>query len=744
MQGVLKEVSSSFRDLIFPENFEYTTDGQNLPIEFYLDVIPRSKTIYLKLGYFSSKALQLLACSFAQFIYRGGTLNIITNHFVFGEDRKLFSEELLNIEELDLKKLENIKSSLTSSDTHFFNCLKYLINKDRLKIVPVMLKPARMTHFKQGLFIDAEDNEIFMDGSCNFTASGLLDNAETLSVFRLWASDFEKNKGYGKKTEMEKILNKENEKYKYLNEDELQNAVESIAENKTLEELLSEEVSLLNAEFQTLSKITKKLKKAERDLRSMIEEESNKPRFPFDSGPRTYQVEAFEKWKESEYMGIFLMATGTGKTITSLNCLLNLYQSEGYYQSIIIVPGKTLLSQWIEETRSFNFNSIIPCSSQYPKWENKLQLLQSNFKFNKKKSFIIITTYNTFTTDKFQKFFYNLPTTTLLIADEAHNIGSPKVREVLPKLHLTRRIALSATIKRQFDDDGNRAIENTFNSKDPYTYSFPMSKAIQEGALCKYSYHPHFVALTAEEKDEYVEISKELLKFFDFESNKFKETDYVQKQLIKRKRIIHKAKNKITIFDDILKRYKEKNNTLNFSFVYVPEGDYEHEPEENQNILDQFIKVYEENFPNERAYAFTGETQDRETTLKLFQEGFISTLFSMKCLDEGVDVPRTELAIFCSSSGNPRQFIQRRGRVLRKHREKDFAIIHDMVVLPPMNSDPEYFRFERKILIDEVIRVVYFASLALNYSEVMNMFEPICNQYQIDLYDLQMQIEGLQ
>ena len=182
MQGVQWKVSSSFRDLVFPKSFEYTTDGQNLPIEFYLDVIPLSKSIHLKLGYFSSKALRLLSCALAQFIYRGGTLNIVSNHFVYGEDRALFSEDSLLSEELDLKNLVHIKSALTTSEEHFFNCLKYLRKQGRLRIVPVMLKPARMTHFKQGVFTDHFDNEIFMDGSCNFTANGLLENAVAASV----------------------------------------------------------------------------------------------------------------------------------------------------------------------------------------------------------------------------------------------------------------------------------------------------------------------------------------------------------------------------------------------------------------------------------------------------------------------------------------------------------------------------------------------------------------------------------
>lgn len=744
MQGVQWKVSSSFRDLVFPKTFEYTTDGQNLPIEFYLDVIPLSKSIHLKLGYFSSKALRLLSCALAQFIYRGGTLNIISNHFVYGEDRALFSDAPLLAEELDLKNLVNIKSALTTSEEHFFNCLKYLRKQKKLRIVPVMLKPARMTHFKQGIFTDHFDNEIFMDGSCNFTANGLLENAETLSVFRLWESTFEKSKGRGKKSEMEAILNKENDQYQYLDESQLLDAVETLGEEKSLMELLTNEAKLLDASPDKFLSINRKLKEAAANLEKQIEEYNETPRFPFDTGPREYQKDAFSNWKQNDFKGIFLMATGTGKTITALNCLLNLYEMEGYYQSVILVPGKTLLKQWIGEAKAFNFRNIIPCSSEFKTWEQDLNKLQSNLKFNKKKSFVLITTYTTFSSEKFQRYFTKIPSPALLIADEAHAFGSPKLKTILEKLHIERRIALSATIKRQFDEDGNQAIERAFKSRHPYTYNFPMSKAIEEGVLCKYDYFPHFVQLNEQENEEYYATSKELLKYFDFETNRFKDSEYVQMLLIKRKRIIHKAEDKLRVFKSILDKHKAKYKTLSFSFVYAPEGDYESEDTEQKNILDEFIRVYEMNYPNYKAHAFTGKTESRDLTMQHFQNGLIDTLFSMKCLDEGVDVPRTELAIFCASSGNPRQFVQRRGRVLRKHRDKHIALIHDMVVIPPPPSDPDTFRFERKILKDEIVRVVYFASLARNYSNVMSLFESICKRYQIDLYGLQDEIEDFQ
>ena len=262
----------------------------------------------------------------------------------------------------------------------------------------------------------------------------------------------------------------------------------SKGEDKSLLELLAIEAKLLEASSDKFFNISRKLKEAAANLEKQIEEYNETPRFPFETGPREYQKEAYSNWKQNDFKGIFLMATGTGKTITALNCLLNIYEMEGYYQSVILVPGKTLLKQWIGEAKSFNFRNIIPCSSEFKTWEQDLNKLQSNLRFNKKKSFVLITTYTTFSSEKFQRYFTKIPSPALLIADEAHAFGSPKLKTILEKLHIERRIALSATIKRQFDEDGNQAIEHAFNSRHPYTYNFPMSKAIQEGVLCKYDY----------------------------------------------------------------------------------------------------------------------------------------------------------------------------------------------------------------------------------------------------------------
>jgi len=731
----------NFKDILFPDNYEYSSDTNDLPIEFYLNVLPRSKTIYLKLGYFSSSAIRVLAYGFAQFIYKGGKIKVVTNHFLYGSDKQLLEDNIASDDELEEKiilSLSRLKESLTSETEHFYNCIKYLIKNNRIEIIPVMLLPNKMAHYKQGVFIDEENNSIFMDGSCNFTANGLLENGESISIYRSWGEDFEQRKVTNKTKDVISICKKQSSQYKYLDKSEVLDAISSLGKEKSIDELLKSEAELVNSYVnKTNSKVINKYK---HELEKIIELEKNEPKFPFNSNPREYQEDAYKNWINNNCKGVFAMATGTGKTITSLNCLLNIYKDDGCYQAVIVVPGKTLLKQWIEEVNSFNFKNIIPASSDFPKWKTQVSELITSLLFDKQKSFVLITTYATFTNDKFQKLFKKLPKQALLIADEAHNLGSPQVKKIIKDFHIEKRIALSATLARQFDEEGNRIIEEAFDSAYPYTYNFSMKKAIDEGVLCQYDYFPHFVYLEEDELEAYVEISRKLLKFFDFDKGTFKASDIVQRLLIQRKTIIHKASGKLSVFKKILTAHSENYSSVSNSLVYVPEGD----DGEDQNILDKFLAEYESLFPSNRAYAYTSETDNREKVLALFDKGFVDTLFSMKCLDEGVDVPRTELAVFCSSTGNPRQFIQRRGRVLRNHPNKARAVIHDMVVIPSVAPNDETKAIERKLLRDELIRVVYFASLARNYYTTMNKFTSVAESYDIDLYGIQEAIEDKQ
>ena len=726
----------------YPETLEYSSDGKNFPIEFFMQTIPVCKQIDLKLGYFSSNAIRTLAYGFAQFIHNGGILRIITNHFLSIKDKILISDEFIDNEvhedeikyiiDNDLKELAQV---LENGDQHFFDCLKYLLKHQRLQIIPVKLKPNRLAHFKQGV-LDDGINQVYFNGSCNFTYSGLIDNGESLSIARSWGEISERLKIKENIETIERICNKEDEGFEYLKPDQIIGIIQKTGKDRQLDELIDDEIkvyeriSQIPSLKQTFAKYTTLFLKK-------VEEEKHKPKFPFADGPRDYQEAAYQKWLSNGKKGIFAMATGTGKTITALNCLLNEYYETGFVQSLILVPTNDLQNQWIKEVKKFNFNDIIVVGIDSD-WKSQLSRLTTNFQFGRKKSFVVISTYVSFARYTLQSFLNYLPKETLLIADEAHNIASPKVLKVLPKTLFAKRIGLSATPKRIYDGEGTEAMNDFFDDQPPYVYSFPMEEAIAKGILCQYDYYPHLVELTSEELDEYKEITLKLLKFFDSETKKFKDDDIVTLLLMKRKRIIHKAENKISIFKSIVKEEFNKRKNLKYTFVYVPEG-FDNINSEEERIIQQYNQAIMETNNQIRVSTFTGENEDRSFVLSSFENGKIDVLTAMKCLDEGVNVPRTELAIFCSSTGNPRQFIQRRGRILRQHIDKKYAVIHDLVVIPPINTQQrltENYEMERSLVENELKRVADFSFMARNQYEAIERIKLVCTNYDLDLFEI--------
>jgi superfamily II DNA or RNA helicase len=323
-----------------------------------------------------------------------------------------------------------------------------------------------------------------------------------------------------------------------------------------------------------------------------------------------------------------------------------------------------------------------------------------------------------------------------MIADECHNMGSSSLVKRLKDIPYLRRIGLSATPKRQFDDEGNEKLNDFFGSKEKYTYEYSMEEAIKNGVLCKYMYYPHVVNLTQEEMDAYVELSERIAKYFNYDKEVFEHIDEKLKMmLLARKRLVHKAARKLDIFRSIIqKRFEEKGN-LKYSLIYVPEGnkpDYvgggddfdvsEDIGDDNdmEHLIDQYTQVVTEIDDHVTVRKFVSGQKDRDEILYDFAEGKLHVLTSMKCLDEGVDVPRSELAIFCARTGNPRQFIQRRGRVLRTHPDKKMAELHDLVVAPEVNPYSDCYRMEQSLLRGELARVTNFAQLSENpsYSEL--------------------------
>lgn len=749
--------------LKYPETLEYSSDGDHLPIEFFMLTIPECKRIDLKLGYFSSNAIRTLAYGFAQFIHNDGILRIITNHYLSIKDKLLISDDEINslAEEEEMKylverDLEGLAKILENGDQHFFDCLKYLLKHDRLQIIPVKLKPNRLAHFKQGIFDDGT-NQVYFNGSCNFTYRGLVDNGESLSIARSWGESSEKLKVKENIETIDRICTKQDEGFEYLKPEQIIEVILKTGQDKHLNELIEEEINI----FERVSRIPKlkqSFAKYASSFKKKVDEEKNKPRFPYTQGAREYQHQAFENWRKNNQYGLFAMATGTGKTITSLNCLLEIYKKTGYYKALILVPTITLVNQWELECKKFNFTSLVKINSR-SNWKNDFAtiLTREHLFPTEQISYIVISTYASFAKKNIFEELNQLPAKTLLIADECHNMGSATLLKLLPKLNYKRRIGLSATPERQFDEEGNTKLFAFFNSENGYTYEFPMKLAINgdadkniDSVLCRYYYYPHLVSLIDSEMDDYLKLSLRIAKYFNPKKGGFDKNDPILTALLlARKRIIHKAFNKVTVFSDIINEQYKKKGTLKYTLVYVPEGndpnDYfetdlysQTDETENDNeavhLIDVFTKAVKNIDKRTTVRKFISGTNEKDDILEQFAKGDIDVLTSMKCLDEGVDVPRAELAIFCASTGNPRQFIQRRGRILRKHDDKPFAYIHDLVVIPEVNPNSDSYVMERSMLKKELERVHNFASLAENSSHTIDVLLDTMNHYNLNLY----------
>ena len=732
----------------WPEDGTYVPGEEFSPERFFNDGLKNSTEFDLKLGYFSSAAISVLAEGFATFISKGGYMRLIINHIVSKKDKEAITDGVMGniIDCADLSNFQYLKTTFNEYQEQFFRCLAYMISQKRIDIRIIKPRGQKgIAHTKTGQFRDGDSITAFT-GSANFTISGLFNNIENISIDRSDSVDVMVQKRIAKqRKDFDAIMSGEKKGIEYLSPKDLVEAISTHYGDSDIEELLDVERKL------------KEVKENDRPATTTAQEELTiaSPSFPYDK-PRDYQMLAFENWKNNGQQGLFAMATGTGKTITSLNCLLEIYKRNGYYKAIILVPTITLVNQWEKECWKFNFGNIIKVYSKNAEWRSKVELLQMTEKYRKPneptQNFVIISTYASFARENVFSILNSFERAkVLLIADEAHNMGSPSILKRLGTINYLRRIGLSATPERQFDEDTNKKLYRFFGAEEKFTFEYSMEEAIQKGVLCRYYYYPHLVKLTDEEMANYVELSEKISKYFNYNSGEFdKKDEILMGLLLARKRIIHKAANKLGAFKQIIGGRYEKNGNLKYSLIYVPEGnkpDYFSEADlfdkteqvADDAVSDHLIDIFTEAVMRVDKYItvrkFVSGQKDRDEILADFAKGKLQVLTSMKCLDEGVDVPRSELAIFCASTGNPRQFIQRRGRVLRKHPDKYMAEIHDLVVAPEISATSASYKMEQSLLKGELMRVKNFSMLSENPSYSQMELKAVMEHYGLNMYN---------
>jgi superfamily II DNA or RNA helicase len=437
-----------------------------------------------------------------------------------------------------------------------------------------------------------------------------------------------------------------------------------------------------------------------------------------------YQKEALRSWMESEHCGFFEMATGTGKTITALATVVEKFQKVGRGILVVLVPYLHLLEQWAIECRRFGFKPIL-CGSTEPSWHVRVKEAIREFNTNFVSYVCLIAVHKTATSTKFRDALTNMDTSYMfLVGDEAHGLGAAHSRTAL--INAEMRLGLSATPRRWFDVEGTKVLQDYFGKT---CFEYPLSLAIESRFLTPYNYHPHIVHLTENERDEDELLSQKIASLLALTKTKNVPQgtqDKLEKLLIQRARIIGTAENKLPLLLNIMARLKEmQKEKLRDILVYCAPGTH-------KSVLKSLASL------DLRCHEFVTDVSnnERRDLLQQFAEGYIQVLVSIRCLDEGVDVPSTRTAFILASSQNPREFIQRRGRILRTALGKNRAEIHDFLVLPDVST---YIgeSFNRSILIREMPRFAEFSSCAQNEfaarEKVLPILETLGMRHLIDL-----------
>lgn len=703
----------SFKDLSIKN--EYRSFNDNIVKDFYIPVLGEAILYQRAVGFFSSSALVMLANGIEGLIKNGGRIEIVASPRLSKEDvdeisrgyelRKVIEQALLR--ELDALPVECETLSYVAS----------LVATGKLDIKIAFLsshKEIAMYHEKMGLMMDGDGNVIAFSGSMNESENAFSMNYEAFDVFCSWTED--------KKRVQKKQL-----------------AFQAIWEDY--------EPGIQTIEFPDA--VRRKLYSYNQELAGRYPEVSEQENFnahpkgamylPVHFHARPYQENAVVEWKKHGYRGIFDMATGTGKTLTALLGLWQLFTDNQERLAIIITcPYQHLVDQWVEDIETFGIRPIIGYSdSPQKKWKKNLEQAVRSFRLGVLNFFCFITTNASFITKKVQEQMGLLGADTVYVVDEAHNMGAGYYRKYLPE-NIGYRLALSATLERYQDEAGTAALSSYFGEKC-ITYS--LKEAIRSGMLTRYYYYPILTYFDRNELDDYLGLTVQISQAMKKKNGKMVLSEYAKQLLMKRAKIIAGAKGKLPE----LKRQMEPHISENHILIYC--GSATIKENEDDEFGRRQIDLVSEMLGNDlgmRVGRFTSREniKERAQIRDAFSKGdLLQALVAIKCLDEGVNIPNIQTAFILASSTNPKEYIQRRGRVLRKALGKNYAVIYDFVTLPfPVNeigTQRESVIHATKGLIKrELIRMLDFAELAENPSKTFDLVYELKHGFNIQEEEL--------
>lgn len=712
-----------------PIKNEYRSLIDNVVQDFYLPLLKEATTYKRAVGFFSSSSLVEISKGIATMASKGGKIQIVASPYLSDEDieaiQKGYEERNSVIEKSVLRQITDERLDYFSMQR--LNLLATLI-ADGIMDIRIAYTEDKcgigMYHEKMGLIEDSEGNIVAFSGSMNESATAMSINYETIDVFRSW----------GDANEAERVKLKESAFYSIWNDCEPNiHVLEFPSISKTLIEKYKRSAPNFNVDNEQFPDKIYRAPKGFEDSSSSIG-----PRIPNDVTLHDYQKEAISTWVGENYHGIFDMATGTGKTFTGLGAIAKLSEDLSDRLAVIIVcPYQHLVEQWIEDIVRFNMKPIIGYSSSPQKdWKARLSKAVRDQKLRDDKSFFcFVCTNATFTNDFVQEQISKVRTPVLLVVDEAHNFGAASYSRLLDE-RFTYRLALSATLERHRDEEGTALLYSFFGKK---CIIYPLERAIKEDKLTPYKYYPVVVNLNDDELSAYEQLSYEMSKcLIKDKSGRYKLNKHGEILALKRARIVAGASEKLDALREQIKPYIHDNNIL----VYCGATNVNDDSVDSSNSDIRQIEAVTKTLGNELGMAvakFTSKEnmEIRASIKEQFQCGDrLQAIVAIKCLDEGVNIPGIRTAFILASTTNPKEYIQRRGRVLRKAPNKPYAVIYDFVTLPrPLENvsglTVEQAHRDLSLVKNELSRIKEFGRLAQNSMIANNLIWEIQDTYHI-------------
>lgn len=669
-----------------PLKISYRSKGEDNVLDSFIIPAFRESVVYKRsAGYFSSSVFEIIGEGVNEFISNGGKIQLICNPDLSREDI-----EAIKVGYQLKQVLSNnafwidVEETLKSLPDENLVLLARLIESDCLNIKVVDVDDEfGIYHDKVGIFVDSDDNRVLFVGSPNETKNAYKNNYEKIRLSMSWKGGDE-----------EHIIDDEEEF------DSIWNGTNPYLTRTDVTELMGNKVNSYLSQ--------RGIKKNNINGGIVL---------------RDYQIEAINAWLNNGNKGFYIMATGTGKTWTAIYTAKTVMDKENLLL-VICAPYKHLIKQWKEDVHKvFPQNPIILVSSENSNWQEEFTNAILDSKYNESKSVIVISTIKSFGTEKFERIAKKCRMKRMLVVDEAHRFKdlSSETKRLYSYL-----LGLSATPSSKKNEEFGKNLVAYFGGE---VYNLPIEYAISKGYLVNYYYHPIFVDATSEDEEKFDYYTK--LMSSCFRNNVCIDLESLSKYKRARLRTIAMAQEKTFRIENILDRVEEKDHFI----VYCGDGRM-YSDDANEGIRHiQFIKnILSDKGFKVSQFTASEKMDERMRIVEAFNKGMIDTMVAIRCLDEGINIPSIEGALLLASNDDYREFVQRRGRILRTYhdhitnKEKQTANIYDVVVLPSDASE--------KFAAIELRRFYEYARLSINKDECKEILDSLLIRYGLEVNQL--------